>query len=151
MYSNKKQMREKVGGFLPMLAPMMGMMGNPMEMMGKMFGRGVVHPNYQYRGSGVVHPNYQYRGSGVVHPNYQYRGSGMSGGMDAATFFNPMTSPLSPLSWAKKMFGGGQVGGGMVGGKRRGSSVRGQKIAHLMKTRGMSLGEASAYLKNNGQ
>ena len=139
MYSNKKQMREKVGGFLPMFAPMMSMMGNPMEMMGKMMGRGVVHPNYQYRGSGVVHPN------------YQYRGSGMSGGMDAATFFNPMTSPLSPLSWAKKMFGGGQVGGGMVGGKRRGSSVRGQKIAHLMKTRGMSLGEASAYLKNNGQ
>ena len=136
MYSNKKQMRDKVkrGGFLPMFAPMMSMMGNPMEMMGKMMGRGVVHPNYQYRGSGVVHPN------------YQYRGSGMSGGMDAATFFNPMTSPLSPLSWAKKMFGGGQVGG-----KRRGSSVRGQKIAHLMKTRGMSLGEASAYLKNNKQ
>lgn len=123
MYSNKKQMREKVGGFFPM----MNMMGNPMEMFGKLMGRG------------------------VVHPNYQYRGSGMSGGMDAATFFNPMTSPLSPLSWAKKMFGGGQVGGGMVGGKRRGSSVRGQKIAHLMKTRGMSLGEASAYLKNNGQ
>jgi hypothetical protein len=62
-----------------------------------------------------------------------------------------MTSPLSPLSWAKKMFGGGQVGGGMVGGKRRGSSVRGQKIAHLMKTRGLTLGQASAYLKNNGQ
>jgi hypothetical protein len=146
MYSNKKQMREKVGGFLPMFAPMMSMMGNPMEMMGKLMGRGVVHPNYQYRGSGVVHPNYQYRGSGVVHPNYQYRGSGMSGGMDAATFFNPMTSPLSPLSWAKKMFGMGQVGG-----KRRGTSVRGQKIAHLMKTRGLTLGQASAYLKNNGQ
>jgi hypothetical protein len=134
MYSNKKQMREKVGGFLPMFAPMMSMMGNPMEMMGKLMGRGVVHPNYQYRGSGVVHPN------------YQYRGSGMSGGMDAATFFNPMTSPLSPLSWAKKMFGMGQVGG-----KRRGTSVRGQKIAHLMKTRGLTLGQASAYLKNNGQ
>jgi hypothetical protein len=149
MYSNKKQMREKVGGFLPML----GMMGNPMEMFQKMnplnmlMGKGVVHPNYQYRGSGVVHPNYQYRGSGVVHPNYQYRGSGMTGGMDAATFFNPMTSPLSPISMFKNMFGLGQVGGK----QKRGKSARGQKIAHLMKTRGMSLGQASAYLKNSGQ
>jgi len=146
MYSNKQQMRKKIhGGFLPMLAPMMGMMGNPMEMLQKMnplnmlMGKGVVHPNYQYRGSGVVHPNYQYRGSGVVHPNYQYKGSGMSGG-NFLDFFNPAKSPMAPWNW----------GGGQVGGKKRGSSVRGQKIAHLMKTRGLTLGQASAYLKNHG-
>jgi hypothetical protein len=148
MYSKRSGIRNKAvkGGFLPMFAPMMGMMGNPMEMMGKLMGRGVVNPQYQFSGAGVVNPNYQYRGSGVVHPNYQYRGSGMSGGMSAGEFFNPMTSPLSPLSWAKSMFGGGQVGG-----KKKRSSARGQKVAHLMRTQGMTLGEASKHLKNMGE
>lgn len=138
MYSNKQQMRKKVrGGFLPLLAgPMMGMMGNPMEMFQKsnplsmLMGRGVVHPQTRYYGSG-----------GVVHPQYQYNGSGMSGG-NFLDFFNPVKSPMAPWNW-----GGGQVGGK----KRRGTSARGQKIAHLMKTRGLTLGQASAYLKNNGQ
>jgi hypothetical protein len=135
------------GGFLPMFAPMLGMMGNPMEMMQKfnpmnmLMGKGVVHPQYQYSGTGVVHPQYKYSGAGVVHPQYQYKG-----GMSAGEFFNPMTSPLSPLSWAKSMFGGGQVGG-----KKKRSSARGQKVAHLMRTQGMTLGEASKHLKNMGE
>jgi hypothetical protein len=114
MYSKRSGIRNKAvkGGFLPMFAPMMGMMGNPMEMMQKfnpmnmLMGKGVVHPQYQYSGAGVVNPQYQYKGGSVVHPQYQYKG-----GMSAGEFFNPMTSPLSPLSWAKSMFGGGQVGG----------------------------------------
>lgn len=135
MYSKRSGIRKKAvkGGFLPFMAPMMGAMGasNPFKML---------------MGKGVVHPQYQYAGSGVVHPQYQYAGSGMSGGMDAATFFNPMTSPLSPLSWAKSMFGGG-----MVGGKKKRSSARGQKIAHLMRSQGMTLGQASKHLKNIGE
>ena len=149
MYSKRSGIRNKAmkGGFLPMFAPMMGMMGNPMEMMGKLMGKGnVVHPQYQYSGGSVVHPQYQYKGGSVVHPQYQYKG-----GMSAGEFFNPMTSPLSPLSWASKMFGGGQVGGGMVGGKKKRSSARGQKVAHLMRTQGMTLGEASKHLKNMGE
>jgi hypothetical protein len=148
MYSKRSSIRKKAmkGGFLPMFAPMMGMMGNPMEMMGKLMGRGVVQPQYQYQGAGVVQPQYQYQGAGVVQPQYKYKG-----GMSAGEFFNPMTSPLSPLSWAKKMFGGGQVGGGMVGGKKKRSSARGQKVAHLMRTQGMTLGQASKHLKNMGE
>jgi hypothetical protein len=143
MYSKRSGIRKKAmkGGFLPMFAPMMGMMGNPMEMMGKLMGRGVVNPQYQYSGAGVVNPQYQYSGAGVVNPQYQYKG-----GMDAATFFNPMTSPLSPLSWAKSMFGMGQVGG-----KKKRSNARGQKVAHLMRTQGMTLGQASKHLKNMGE
>jgi hypothetical protein len=34
---------------------------------------------------------------------------------------------------------------------KRGPSARGQKISQLMKTKGMSLGEASKYLKQHGQ
>ena len=154
MYSKRSGIRKKAmkGGFLPMFAPLMGMMGNPMEMMQKMnplnmlMGKGVVHPQYQYSGAGVVHPQYQYSGAGVVHPQYKYKG-----GMSAGEFFNPMTSPLSPLSWASKMFGGGQVGGGQVGGKKKRSSARGQKVAHLMRTQGMTLGQASKHLKNMGE
>jgi hypothetical protein len=154
MYSKRSGIRRKAvkGGFLPMFAPMMGMMGNPMEMIQKMnplnmlMGKGVINPQYQYSGGSVVNPQYQYKGGAVVHPQYQYKG-----GMSAGEFFNPMTSPLSPLSWAKKMFGGGQVGGGMVGGKKKRSSVRGQKVAELMRTRGMTLGEASKHLKNMGE
>ena len=143
MYSKRSGIRRKAvkGGFLPMFAPMMGMMGNPMEMMGKLMGRGVVNPQYQYSGAGVVQPQYKYSGAGVVNPQYQYKG-----GMSAGEFFNPMTSPLSPLSWASKMFGGGQVGG-----KKKRSSARGQKVAHLMRTQGMTLGEASKHLKNMGE
>jgi len=152
MYSKRSGIRNKAmkGGFLPMFAPMMGMMGNPMEMMGKLMGKGVINPQYQYSGAGVVNPQYKYSGAGVVNPQYQYRG-----GMSAGEFFNPMTSPLSPLSWASKMFGGGQVGGGMVGGKmpknKKRSTVRGQKVAELMRSRGMTLGEASKHLKNMGE
>lgn len=137
MYSQQKQIRRKAvkGGFLPMFAPMMGMMGNPMQMMGKLMGRGVVHPQNTYHGSGVVHPQ------------NTYHGSGMTGGMDAATFFNPMTSPVSPISWLSKMFGGGQVGGKR---KKRAPSARNQAISHLMKTKGMTLGGASRYIKENG-
>ena len=150
MYSKRSGIRKKAmkGGFLPMFAPLMGMMGNPMEMMQKMnplnmlMGKGVVHPQYQYSGAGVVHPQYQYSGAGVVNPQYKYKG-----GMSAGEFFNPMTSPLSPLSWASKMFGGGQVGGK----KKRAPSARGQKVAHLMRTKGMTLGQASKHLKNMGE
>jgi hypothetical protein len=67
--------------------------------------------------------------------------------MSAGEFFNPMTSPLSPLSWASKMFGGGMVGGK----KKRAPSARGQKVAHLMRTQGMTLGQASKHLKNMGE
>ena len=130
MYSKKRSIEKKMkGGFLPFLAPMMSMM-NPMGMMGKMMGKGVVNPRYSYEGSGVVNPRSSYQG-----------------GMDAATFFNPMTSPLSPLAWASKMFGGGQVGGK----RKRAPSVRGQKVAHLMRTKGMTLPEASRHLKQMGQ
>ena len=150
MYSKRSGIRKKAmkGGFFPM----MGMMGNPMEMLQKMnplnmlMGKGVVHPQYEYAGSGVVHPQYKYAGSGVVHPQYKYAGSGISGGMDAATFFNPLTSPVSPLSWVSKMFGGG-----MVGGKKKRPSARGQKIAQLMRSQGMTLGQASKHLKSMGQ
>lgn len=142
MYSKKRSIEKKMkGGFLPFLAPMMSMM-NPMGMMGKMMGKGVVNPRYSYEGSGVVNPRYSYEGSGVVNPRSSYQG-----GMDAATFFNPMTSPLSPLAWASKMFGGGQVGGK----RKRAPSVRGQKVAHLMRTKGMTLPEASRHLKQMGQ
>lgn len=142
MYSKKRSIEKKMkGGFLPFLAPMMNMM-NPMGMMGKMMGKGVVNPRYSYEGSGVVNPRYSYEGSGVVNPRSSYQG-----GMDAATFFNPMTSPLSPLAWASKMFGGGQVGGK----RKRAPSVRGQKVAHLMRTKGMTLPEASRHLKQMGQ
>lgn len=148
MYSKRSSIRKKAvkGGFLPFMAPMMGAMGsmNPLKML---MGKGVVHPQYQYAGSGVVHPQYQYSGSGIVHPQYKYSGSGMVGGMDAATFFNPLTSPVSPLSWMSKMFGGGQVGGK----RKRAPSARGQKIAQLMKSQGMTLGQASKHLKSMGQ
>jgi hypothetical protein len=142
MYSKKRSIEKKMkGGFLPFLAPMMSMM-NPMGMMGKMMGKGVVNPRYSYEGSGVVNPRYSYEGSGVVNPRSSYQG-----GMDAATFFNPMTSPLSPITMFKGMFGLGQVGGK----RKRAPSVRGQKVAHLMRTKGMTLPEASRHLKQMGQ
>jgi hypothetical protein len=147
MYSKKSGIRRKAmrGGFFP---GMMGMMGNPMEMLQKfnpmsmLMGKGVVNPQYQYSGGSVVNPQYQYRGGRVVNPQYQYRG-----GMDAATFFNPMTSPLSPISMFKNMFGMGQVGGK----KKRAPSARGQKVAQLMRSQGMTLGQASKHLKSMGQ
>ena len=142
MYSKRRSIEKKMkGGFLPFMAPMMNMM-NPMNMLGKMMGKGVVNPRYSYEGSGVVNPRYSYEGSGVVNPRYSYQG-----GMDAATFFNPMTSPVSPISWLSKMFGGGQVGGK----KKRAPSARGQKVAQLMRTQGMTLGQASKHLKSMGQ
>ena len=146
MYSKRSGIRKKAmkGGFLPMFAPLMGMMGNPMEMMGKLMGRGVVNPQYQYSGAGVVNPQYEYQG-GRSHPHHRSHHLHSKGGMSAGEFFNPMTSPLSPLSWAKSMFGMGQVGG-----KKR-SSARGQKVAHLMRTQGMTLGQASKHLKNMGE
>lgn len=147
MYSKRRSIEKKMkGGFLPFMAPMMNMM-NPMNMLGKMMGKGVVNPRYSYEGSGVVNPRYSYQGAGVVNPRYSYEGSGMSGGMDAATFFNPMTSPLSPISMFKNMFGLGQVGGK----RKRAPSARGQKIAQLMRTKGMTLGQASKHLKSMGQ
>lgn len=152
MYSKRQNgIRRKAmkGGFFPM----MGAMGNPMEMLQKfnplsmLMGKGLVQPQYQYQGGSLVKPQYQYQGGALVQPQAQYKG-----GMDAATFFNPMTSPVSPLSWMSKMFGGGQVGGGQVGGKRkRAPSARGQKVAQLMRSQGMTLGEASKYLKSMGQ
>jgi hypothetical protein len=47
----------------------------------------------------------------------------------------------------KGMFGLGQVGGK----RKRAPSVRGQKVAHLMRTKGMTLPEASRHLKQMGQ
>jgi hypothetical protein len=156
MYSKRQGgIRRKAvkGGFLPFMAPMMGAMGsmNPFKML---MGKGVVQPQYQYQGGALVQPQYQYQGGALVQPQYQYKGGALvqpqqqyKGGMDAATFFNPLTSPVSPLSWMSKMFGGG-----MSGGKRkRAPSARGQKVAHLMRTQGMTLGQASKFLKSRGE
>jgi hypothetical protein len=101
----------------------------------------VVNPQYEYQGgrSHHLHPRHPH------HPHHHPHHLHPKGGMSAGEFFNPMTSPLSPLSWAKSMFGMGQVGG-----KKR-SSARGQKVAHLMRTQGMTLGQASKHLKNMGE
>jgi hypothetical protein len=154
MYSNQSRIRKKAmkGGFFPM----MGAMGNPMELLQKfnplsmLMGKGAVMPQYEYKGKGAVMPQYEYKGKGAVMPQYEYKGKGYTGGMSAGEFFNPMTSPLSPLSWASKIFGGGQSGGMMPKHKKK-STVRGQKVAQLMREKGMTLGQASKYLKSIGQ
>jgi hypothetical protein len=44
--------------------------------------------------------------------------------------------------------GGAQTGGAMTGGDAR--KARGQMVSRLMREKGMSLGEASRYIKQNG-
>jgi hypothetical protein len=160
MYSKRSGIRQKAmkGGFLPM----MGMMGNPMEMVGKMMGmmvRGVVNSQYPYHGAGVVNSQYPYQGKGVVNNQQQYHG-----GMDAATFFNPMTSPLSPISMFKNMFGLGQVGGrrkktaaAAAGGcdakqftvqKKLSRAQRGARIKQIMRDYKVGMIKASQILKS---
>jgi len=167
MYSKRSGIRQKAmkGGFLPMFAPMMGMMGNPMEMMQKMnplnmlMGKGVVNSQYPYHGAGVVNSQYPYHGAGVVNNQKQYHG-----GMDAATFFNPMTSPLSPISMFKNMFGLGQVGGrrkktaaAAAGGcdanqfivqKKLSRAQRGARIKQIMRDYKVGMIKASQILKS---
>lgn len=141
MYSKRQGgIRRKAmkGGFFPM----MGAMGNPMEMLQKfnplnmLMGKGLVQPQYEYQGGSLVHPQYQYQGGALVQPQQKYQGGNF------LDFFNPAKSPMAPWNW----------GGGQVGGKRkRAPSARGQKVAQLMRSQGMTLGEASKYLKSMGQ
>ena len=155
MYSKRSGIRQKAmkGGFLPMFAPMMGMMGNPMEMLQKM------NPMNMLMGKGVVNSQYPYQGKGVVNNQQQYHG-----GMDAATFFNPMTSPLSPISMFKNMFGLGQVGGrrkktaaAAAGGcdakqftvqKKLSRAQRGARIKQIMRDYKVGMIKASQILKS---
>jgi len=155
MYSKRSGIRQKAmkGGFLPMFAPMMGMMGNPMEMLQKM------NPMNMLMGKGVVNSQYPYHGAGVVNNQKQYHG-----GMDAATFFNPMTSPLSPISMFKNMFGLGQVGGrrkkaaaAAAGGcdakkfivqKKLSRAQRGARIKQIMRDYKVGMIKASQILKS---
>ena len=157
----------------------LNMMTNPMGALGSLFGmgrkkrgHGVTHPQQNYYGSGVIHPQLNYYGSGMSGgaiplgggmsggmshgmgmsggmshgmgmSGGMRHGAGMSGGNAFLDFFNPLKSPLSPISWFS--------GKGQVGGKRkRAPSARGQKIAHLMRTQNMTLGQASKHLKQMG-
>jgi hypothetical protein len=75
--------------------------------------------------------------------------------------------PQAPKSFQRNSVGMGRAGGGMAGAgtlhithsgmgaaggekKKRAPSQRGQMISRLMKEKGMSLGEASKYIKEHG-
>ena len=142
------------GNLLSLLNPMNLM--NPMGMvstLGSLFsGKGQVggalntlygmgaykksHPYYHHymalKGSGVAERTRSYEGSGVAERTRNYEGSG-----PITDFFN-MINPLQLVGLGKKKR------------MKRGTSMRGRKIAELMRSKGLSLGQASRELKNMG-
>jgi hypothetical protein len=123
-------------------------------------------------GAGVVKGNRKYKGGGVVNSQANYEGGAMNPMSMAMSMFNPLAMLGS--------MGRGQMGGGVVNSQadykgggigdsmgiprwinwfgigkkpraKRGPSARGQKISNLMRTKGMTLGEASKYLKQHGE
>jgi hypothetical protein len=95
-------------------------------------GSGVVERTRNYEGSGVVERTRNYEGSGVAQRTRKYEGAG-----PITDFFN-MINPLQLVGLGKKKK------------MKRGTSMRGRKIAELMKSKGLSLGQASKELKNMG-
>lgn len=94
------------------------------------------HPYYHHymalKGSGVVERTRNYEGSGVAERTRNYEGAG-----PITDFFN-MINPLQLVGLGKKKR------------MKRGTSMRGRKIAELMRSKGLSLGQASKELKNMG-
>lgn len=97
-------------------------------------GSGVVERTRNYEGSGVVERTRNYEGSGVVERTRKYEGSGFI--TDLLNSVNPLK--LVGLGKKKKVH------------KKKGTSMRGQKVAELMRSKGLSLGEASKELKKMG-
>lgn len=95
-------------------------------------GSGVVERTRNYEGSGVVERTRNYEGSGVAQRTRKYEGAG-----PITDFFN-MINPLQLVGLGKKKR------------MKRGTSMRGRKIAELMRSKGLSLGQASRELKNMG-
>lgn len=76
------------------------------------------------------------------------------GGLAPVAYGNP---PQAPASFKRNTVGMGRAGGGRAGGaapaggaKPKRASARGQMVSKLMREKGMTLGEASRYIKEHG-
>ena len=111
------------GGQMNPLSMAMSMF-NPLAMLGSM-GRGQM-------GGGVVNSLGKYEGGGVVNSMANYEGGGIGDKMGVPRWMNWFGIGKKPKT-------------------KRAPSARGQKISKLMKEKGMTLGEASKYLKQHGE
>ena len=161
LLGGKKRGRKAKGGAIP--GGNLMSLFNPLSMLG--LGAGM-------SGGGVVNSTRKYRGGGVVNSQANYEGGAMNPMSMAMSMFNPLAM-LGGL-------GSGQMGGGVVNSQanfegggigdsmgiprwinwfgigkkpktKRAPSARGQKISKLMREKGMTLGEASKYLKQHGE
>jgi hypothetical protein len=111
-------------------------------------------------------------GNQVAHANTEGNRAGLAGqalgGQDLPpNSLAPRTygnTPSAPASFARNTVGMGRAGAGMAGAGMAGASngmmkmkkakrpptARGAMVSKLMKEQGMSLGEASRYIKENG-
>jgi hypothetical protein len=118
-------------GFNPM--SMLSGMFNPMSMLSGMMpgmGSGVRKQRIR-RGGGVVNSLADYEGGGVVNSLADYEGGGIGDSLGIPRWINWFGIGKKPKS-------------------KRAPSARGQMISKLMREKGMSLGEASKYLKQQG-
>jgi hypothetical protein len=95
-------------------------------------GSGVAERTRNYEGSGVAERTRSYEGSGVAERTRNYEGAG-----PITDFFN-MINPLQLVGLGKKKR------------MKRGTSMRGRKVAELMRSKGLTLGQASKELKSMG-
>jgi hypothetical protein len=127
----------------------------------KMYGSGRKMPKVKGAGGGVQQLAHARMSSGGL-PGAARSGSDVPpGGVAPVAYGNPPQAPKSfarndvmldrasrgaPLSGS----GAAGAGAGLAGGAASKRSERGRKIAMIMREKGMTLGQASAYLKKHG-
>jgi hypothetical protein len=122
--------RDVEGGMFNPLSMLTGMF-NPMSMLSGMMPKMGQGKRRTKRGAGVVNSLADYRGAGVTNSVADYRGAGIGDSLGIPRWINWFGIGKKPRA-------------------KRGPSARGQKISQLMKSKGMTLGEASKYLKQHG-